>query len=172
MDGVPLEICTFSFENDPDRCEDQFQREIVDCWRAVFQSNKNPILLTLSRTCCVRNSCVGALWMKYAYVLLPKKPLSRGTTSHRQELLAVSVGEAERLTVDELVARVRDTYGHSVLHGQRLRHGGSGRDGTISAGECTLATTYCAAARDRPVRERLGRYFMYRSRNIHRYMKY
>lgn len=140
-DGVPLEICKFSINNDSEEslCEDHFQRQMVDRWRAIFKSSErdDPILLSVSRDCHVHASSVGALWRQCAFVLLPKKPLPRGPTSHQQRLLAVTVGAAERLTAEELAGRVRATYGSTaLLHNQRLqRHGGGGRDGAGSVGE-------------------------------------
>lgn len=139
-DGVPLEICKFSIDNDSEEslCEDHFQRQMVDHWRAVFKSSErgDPILLSVSRDCRVYTSSVGAIWRQCVFVLLPKEPLPRRPTSYQQRLLGVTVGAAERLTAEELASRVRATYGrNTLLHNQILQREGGGRDGANPAGE-------------------------------------
>ena len=141
LNEIPLETFIFSIDNDSEQTPWEFQRQMVDRWRSIFKSSEigKPRLLSQSRDCRVYHviSSVGALWRKYAFVLLPKEPLPRGKTSHPQRLLAVKVGATERLTVDELAGRVRATYGPTaLLHNQRLLcYEGGGRDCAGSAGE-------------------------------------
>lgn len=144
VDGAPVEICTFSVANDSDEsfCEEKFQRQMVEHWRAVFKVHEidPPTLLTASRDCTVHNSQVGAHWRRCAFVLQPREPLVGGLATHQQRLLAVTVGAADRLTPEELAERVRATYGATaVLHNQKLQRDrgvGGRRGGRSSASEC------------------------------------
>lgn len=141
IDGVPLEICRFSIDNVSEElsCDEQFQRHMIEQWRAVFKARERnaPNLLSASRDCRVHTSTVGALWRQCAFVLLPKVPLPSVPASHQQRLLALTVGATEQLTPEGLADRVRATYGATaVLDKQKLqRHGRAGRGGKNSASE-------------------------------------
>lgn len=138
IDGLYLDTRRFSILNDgSSRGDELFQSQaVIDQWHEIFTGQESIMGKTDGPTLpyppprCVQIPTVGARWRECAFVLLPNEPLdgTRALAANQQRLLGVSVGAEERLSLQELVERVRHFYGTTTpLQGQTLqRYGGVG----------------------------------------------